>query len=374
VKLALLLFRFFPHGGLQRDCLRIAEALARHGHAVTIVTGAWQGSPPHGVERRIVGRHGRTNHGADENFARSAIGAARSNGVDAVIGFNRMPGLDICYAAENCFKAKAVEARSGLYRLTPRYRAYCRLEEAVFGRGSQTELLLLSRQQLASYRRHYEIDSARVHMLPPAIMEDRIRTADAEATRGIMRREFELADEHFLLLALGSAFRTKGLDRTLHAIAALPAELRQRVRLLVAGRGRSDGMARLARRKGVGRQVRFIGARDDVPRLLAGADLLVHPARDECTGTVILEAIAAGLPVLTTANCGYGDHVLRAKAGIVLPEPFDPDAMAGNLAQMLDRRQLADWSRNGARYGRTADLYRGIEVAADVIEAVLGRR
>lgn len=374
MKLALTLFHYFPHGGLQRDCLRVAEVLAQRGHAVTLICGTWQGRRPVGLDLRVLGRRGGTNHGADAAFARAALGLARSLGVDAVIGFNRMPGLDICYSAENCFKARATEDRSALYRVMPRYRTYCRLEEAVFGRKSRTELLLLASSQLESYRRHYDFDAGRAHLMPPAIMRDRIRTSDAAAIRAACRSELALPDEQYALLALGSGFRTKGLDRTLRAIAALPEATRRELQLLVVGRGKAGAMARLARRLGVGRQVRFLGARDDVPRLLLGADLLVHPARDECTGTVILEAIVAGLPVLSTANCGYSEHVARAGAGVVVKEPFELAAMVRDLAGMLDRRRLADWSRNGLRYGQGADLYRGTEVAADTIERILRRR
>jgi UDP-glucose:(heptosyl)LPS alpha-1,3-glucosyltransferase len=374
LKLAIALFRYFPHGGLQRDCLRIAEALAHRGHAVTLICGTWQGPHPAGLDLRILGRHGSTNHGADTAFARAAVALARSLRVDATIGFNRMPGLDICYSAENSFKAKAAEARSALYRVLPRTRAYCRLEQAVFGGESETELLLLSPMQLESYRRHYDFDPARAHLMPPAIMRDRVRASGAGAIRTAVRGELSLSDEHCALLALGSGFRTKGLDRTLRAMAAIPGAARQRLRLLVVGSGKAASMAALARRLGIARQVRFLGPRDDVPRLLLGADLLAHPARDECTGTVILEAVVAGLPVLCTANCGYGEHVLRAGAGIVLQEPFELDAMTRELAGMLDRRRLAGWSQSGVRYGQTADLYRGIEVAADTIEMILRRR
>lgn len=374
MKLALLLFRYFPHGGLQRDCLRVAETLAHRGHAVMLICGTWQGPRPAGPDLHILGRRGRTNHGADAAFARAAIALARSARVDAVVGFNRMPGLDICYSAENSFRAKAMETRSAIHRMMPRYRAYCRLEEAVFGRESRTALLLLSSNQLATYRRHYDLEPARIHLLPPAIMRDRVRTSEADAIRRAVRMELALSDEDYVLLALGSAYRTKGLDRSLLAIAALPGPAKARLRLLVVGRGERGGMARLARRQGIHRKVRFLGARDDVPRLLAGADLLVHPARDECTGTAILEAIVAGLPVLCTANCGYGEHVVRAAAGVVLPEPFKLETMTAELAAMLDRRRLADWSRNGMRYGQSADLYRGIEVAVDGIEEILRRR
>jgi UDP-glucose:(heptosyl)LPS alpha-1,3-glucosyltransferase len=321
----------------------------------------------------VLARRGRTNHGADRHFSTAAVELARSLGVGAVVGFNRMGGLDICYSAENCFAAKAAEERSWFYRLTPRYRTYRRLEEAVFGNGASTKLLLLSDRQLESYKRHYALDPSRVHLLPPAIARDRARTAEFASARRAVRAELGIEDENYALLALGSAFWTKGLDRTLQAIAHLPDSVRLGVRFYVAGRGSEKELARLARQKGVEEAVRFLGVRDDVGRLLAGADLLVHPARDECTGTAILEAIVAGLPVMCTANCGFSRHVTEAAAGVVLPDPFDGPTMAKELARMLDRQRLAEWSANGLRYAQSADLYRGTEIAAELIERLAAR-
>ena len=61
---------------------------------------------------------------------------------------------------------------------------------------------------------------------------------------------------------------------------------------------------RLAKKLDLTHQVQFLGGRDDIPRFLFAADLLVHPAYNENTGTVLLEALVAGLPVVTTPTCG----------------------------------------------------------------------
>jgi UDP-glucose:(heptosyl)LPS alpha-1,3-glucosyltransferase len=285
-----------------------------------------------------------------------------------------MAGLDICYSAENSFRARAQEDRPWLYRLTPRYRTYCRLEDVVFGAESHTALLLLSARQLESYRRHHVIEPSRTHLVPPAIARDRMHGSIPEGSRTRLRAELGIPDDARVVLGIGSGFRTKGVDRSLAAIADLPQPARSRVRFLLIGRGSDATTRRYAGRLGIADLVRTLGARDDVPSLLGAADLLLHPARDECTGTVILEAVVAGCPVLCTANCGYGDHVARADAGIVLPEPFDPGAMTRELLGMLDPERLRRWSRQGIAYGKTADLYGGVDAAADLIERILQER
>jgi UDP-glucose:(heptosyl)LPS alpha-1,3-glucosyltransferase len=199
--------------------------------------------------------------------------------------------------------------------------------------------------------------------------------ADAPAIRAALRQEFSVAPHEYLLIMVGSDFQRKGLDRTLRAMASLPDGLRDRTRLMVLGESDSRPFERLAKRLGLSRKVLFLGGRDDVLRFLLGADLLVHPAYTETAGIVLLEAIVAGLPVLTTANCGYAFHVDRARAGVNLPVPFSQDQLNRRLAHMLSApEERARWSRNGIHYGLTEDLYSLPEAAAETISTLLTRR
>jgi UDP-glucose:(heptosyl)LPS alpha-1,3-glucosyltransferase len=365
MKFAFLLFRYFPQSGLARDALGIAERLVARGHRVELIAGDWQGKQPAGIGVTVIGRRGWSNHRRDADYAARA--PAHAVGCDAQVGFNRMPGLDIYYAADPCLAA-ALARRPAWHRLTPRNRARLGFERAVFGAGSPTRSLLLSPQQPRDLAAHYATPAGRWTLLPPGIARDRCRPADADAQRSAAREALGVAPEAWLLLALGSQFRTKGVDRTVRALAALPPALRQRTWLAVAGEGKAAALLALARRLGVAERLLLLGARDDVPRLLLAADLLVHPARSENTGQAILEAIIAGLPVLAGGVCGFAPHVERARAGRVLREPFEQDSLATALAAMLMPARLAEWSANGVAYGRAEDLYGGLDHAATVIE------
>ena len=167
---------------------------------------------------------------------------------------------------------------------------------------------------------------------------------------------------------VGSGFKTKGLDRAIRAVAALPQPLRQRTRLLVAGRDKQAPFERLARRLGIAPQLTFLGARDDVGQLMLAADLLIHPAYSENTGTVLLEALVAGLPVLATDTCGFAFHVERAAAGCILHGPFAQQRLDALLHEMLCSPERPRWQANGIRYGQQQDLYSMPQRAADLIE------
>lgn len=368
MRLAFCLFKYFPHSGLARDMLRIADEAVGRGHSVDVYAREWQGDRPTGIQVKILEARGWSNHGQAEAFARRLAGPLRTGHYDAVVGFNKMPGLDFYYAADGCFAARARRRRPRAYELTPRYRSWRRQEAAVFGPGARTRIFLLSEPARLEYRAYYATDEARLHRLP-ATLDRCHRTAPLEpARRDAIRSELGAGAGDTLLLMVGSGFHTKGVDRSLQALAALPVNMRGSTRLVVVGRGRPDRYRRLAQRLGIGDRVAFTGGRDDVPELLRAADLLVHPARQENTGSVLLEALAARLPVLTTANCGYAHHVRDAGAGAVLDTPFDQrdlnDALRF-LASTPDRAQFRDAAR---RYGQDEALYRMPETVVDQLE------
>jgi len=101
---------------------------------------------------------------------------------------------------------------------------------------------------------------------------------------------------------------------------------------------------------------------------LAGADLMLHPAYDANTGTVLVEAVASGLPVLCTAACGYATHIAKSDCGLVTREPFAQDELDTKLLELLGRSDREALSKAGLAYAQTTDLYGMAERAADVIE------
>ncbi len=114
-------------------------------------------------------------------------------------------------------------------------------------------------------------------------------------------------------------------------------------------------------------RVVFAGARDDMALMYACADLLLHPPYTENTGTILLEAMLFGVPVLATANCGFAYHVRDANAGLVCPYPFQQKTLNHMLSEMLMSCNKLGWRMGGRVYCEQNDLYSLIDSAADII-------
>ncbi len=365
--IAYCLFKYFPYGGLQRDFLRIAEETRDRGYTIRVYTLSWEGDVPDGFEVITVPVYALTNHARYDKFQVWVDQHLSRYPVSTVVGFNKMPGLDVYYAADSCYEDKARNQRSWFYRLLPRYRLFSAFEEAVFKEDSDTEILMISSVQEPLFQKYYHTGSERLHMLTPGIARDRMVPENHEEIRRSFREEMSLSDRELLLLMIGSGFITKGLDRSLIAMAALPDDLLERTRLIVIGQDSPASFQRLARKLGIAERVTILKGRDDVPSFLLGADLLLHPAYVENTGTVLLEALVAGLPVLATDVCGYAHYIEQAQAGELIPSPYRQETFNNLLKIMLTRLPEASWSENGVAFSQTADIYDMPVKAADFI-------
>jgi UDP-glucose:(heptosyl)LPS alpha-1,3-glucosyltransferase len=373
MRLAFCIAKYFPFGGLQRNFLRIAQYCQSQGHDIVVYTRAWEGDPiPTGLQVHIIPvKAAISNHRQDWVFSRKLQPLLAQGNFQGVIGFNKMPGLDIFYAADPCFKARRLGKRHFFYRLTSRYRHFVALEKAVFGAANNTQILMLTESQITPYQTCYGTPRWRFHLLPPGI-DPKYRTLDNPVERRTqLRRNSGIANDEWLVLLIGTDFRRKGLDRVLKGIAALPEGLKKKIHLWVVGQSPAKIFKLQAAYLGIFHRVRFIRGCTDMSHFLLAADLLVHPAYIENTGNVLLEAMIAGLPVLTTVNCGYAYHVERAEAGKVLPLPFQQTLFNTALLEMLQSPKRSQWSQNGIRYGRQHDLYSRPRVAMEKILAIL---
>jgi glycosyltransferase involved in cell wall biosynthesis len=136
-----------------------------------------------------------------------------------------------------------------------------------------------------------------------------------------------------LAIALGRLHGNKGFELLLQALAAT-----RRVELWIAGDGPlRSRLERMALRLGLARRVAFLGWRNDVPGLLARADLLICPSLHEPLGNVVIEAWSAGLPVVATASDGPAALIRDGETGLLVPLPQQRNGGPAALALAIER-------------------------------------
>jgi UDP-glucose:(heptosyl)LPS alpha-1,3-glucosyltransferase len=258
----------------------------------------------------------------------------------------RTLGQHVYRAGEGCHQAylEAVGARR--HRRLVYRRMVLALERRVFARTPQ--VVAISRRGAEEIVRLYGVPSTRLTVVYNGIDLTRFHPDHRARHRAATRGEAGVASDAWVALFVGSGFERKGLDTAVQALAALSD---RRSRLVVIGKGDVRPYRRLSERLAIGERVAWLGARPDVERWYAAADALVLPTRYEPFGNVHLEALASGLPVVTTTAAG-GAEAVGDDAGAVVP-PGD----AGAVAAALERLQAADAQRTAAAARAAAEPF-----------------
>ncbi len=367
LKLAFCLFKYFPFGGLQSDFMNISKECIRRGYQVDAYTMSWEGEKPEGLNVLTVTVSGLTNHKRYLSFAKKLNKTFLKKKYDVVVGFNKIPGLDVYFAADGSY-AGMMKDRSILYRRSNRYHVLMSLEKSVFDGNSKTQILLLSTRELDFFKTFYQTAPDRFHILPPGISKACVPPSNHRGIRTQKRTKLGIAQNKTIILMVCTNFKIKGVTRAINALSSLPSDILNQTILLVAGRDNPKPYKKLAKKKHVFNNIDFIGARNDVPELLMASDLLLHPASIENAGLVLVEALTARLPVITTDVCGYSFHVREAKAGIVIPSPFTQQALDKALMLALTSKEKDTWRNNAEKYIDKIDVFSCAQKAVDVIE------
>lgn len=371
MKLAFAIFRYFPFGGLQRDMLALALESLAQGHQVTVFCGAWEGEKLPGVDIQILDQPVVWNIAGVRRFIAAFVKTYNREAFDLLVGFNKMPGLDVYFAGDTCFAHKAFSERHILYAITPRARLYLRYEQAVFGIESQTQILSISQKEQRQFARYYGTSPARFNPLPPGISKAHIECADPSLARKTLRAELGLSENTTIVLCVGSGFRTKGIDISIAAFAQLRglAGKTMELALVILGQDDPGVYRRQAQELNIAQQVFFVGGRSPIGGVLQAADVLLHPARQELAGNAIIEAMAVGKPVVVSENCGYAHYVADYDGGEILSNPVTSQEVASALLRVLSA-DANKWRAAQARLLRAENIFSRAECAIAVLERI----
>jgi UDP-glucose:(heptosyl)LPS alpha-1,3-glucosyltransferase len=232
-------------------------------------------------------------------------------------------------------------------------RVTIRVEKTMMasGRGIFLPVSTLAAEAL---RREYPVDPAGIRVVHPAVDAERFSSPDREACRSEVRSRHGIKESELLVLFVGMNFEVKGLDAVIAAVAkARRMRPESGIRLLVVGRGDTLTYGKLARRHGIADAVAFAGPiSEGVERYYRAADVFAMPSKFDTFGMAVLEAMAAGLPVIVSLNVGAKDVVVEGINGFVVSSGVDD---AGPISDAIVKLAAAETRvRMGAEAQRTS--------------------
>jgi UDP-glucose:(heptosyl)LPS alpha-1,3-glucosyltransferase len=329
---AFAITEYFPYGGAQRDFYGVVSEMARRGHQISVITLKWHGDIDPNWTLYELEKTQATNHGRIRALSDYVVSLKQQQLFDVIVGFTKLEGLDVYFAADPCFTANRYH---GLKKLLPRYRTYASIEKGLF---SQPELkgFYLTEFQQQQYQQSFGLKPEDQYLLPVCVEEKFHYTQQRFEAAREWRREQERAEGKILLLFVAADFNTKGLDRVIDALAALNFVARSQFELWVVGNGKQDAYEqKLAQMTGL--NYRFWGGQTELAPFYFAADLLVHPARKEAAGMVLAEAAAARLPMYISDICGYAFVAEHGSLSKVLNEKLVTQEMQAALSELASK-------------------------------------
>ena len=352
MKIGLVILHADPgRGGAERYTVDIATALAARGHEVALIHSglkAGADAPATGLAYRKVplAGGGLTRLRRYERFLRALDAHLDIERYDIVHAMLPVPRCDV-YHPHAGVAAEAVatghlkhrgpvsrKAASLANRFNRKRQRFVEIERELLTGGAPPLVLCLSNYVMDAVKRHYPLPDERLFRLFNSTDLKRFDPAVAPDARAKLRRRLKIAEDKIVALIIAQDFERKGLGEAIEAIAKVADP---RLLLVVVGKDAAGPYQRLARELGVIDRVLFAGPTTDPVSFYAAADFFLLPTRHDPCSLVVLEALAMGLPVISTAQNGACEIMIDHRHGFVLPSPDDVGALATAVRALLDR-------------------------------------
>ncbi|HUA35442.1 MAG TPA: glycosyltransferase family 4 protein [Candidatus Binataceae bacterium] len=340
MRIALITRRFDPAGGgTERDLIVTAEWLRAGGHDVTIFAEDVRGGNSEWKLRRVGGfAPGRAL--SLLRFAYAAAPAARRDGAELLLSFARVIGADLLRSGGNAHVSYLRAARKwrsamavALMRMRPYHRVQMLVERRGFASPALRKVIAVSNLVKDDIVREFAVDPQKILTLFNGVDLERFRPATSDDDRAAVRAQFKIPGDVPLVIFVGNGFARKGLPFMLEAWPLL----KRRAHLLVVGNDRDiAGYRKCASELRIDQQIVFAGAQPNAARLMHAADALALPSLFEPFGNVIVEAMASGLPVMSSVYCGASEVLPASMRPFCLEDPTDAGEIALRLDMLLD--------------------------------------
>lgn len=350
-KLAIVRQRYNPFGGAERFVERALSALNEDGLQIALLTRAWAA----GVEARDVricnpfylGRLWR-----DAGFSRSVRKLIAGGEFDLVQSHERIPGCSIFRAGDGVH-ATWLDLRAKqqppfltwLTRMHPWHRYTLAAEAEMFRHPALQAIICNSQMVKKDIAARFQLPDERFHVIHNGVDLAYFHPGLREQHRAGLRAQLGIAGDVPVVLYVGSGFARKGVPQLLQAMTTMRHD--KAVAVIVGKDKHSHRMQAFAQQLGLADRVYFVGPQQDVRAWYGMADVLALPTLYDPFPNVVLEALACGLPVMTTPTCGAAEVLAGRDCGRIC-DALDPGAQAVALDALLegDARQQAEEARD----------------------------
>ncbi|MBI4825074.1 MAG: glycosyltransferase family 4 protein [Nitrospirae bacterium] len=350
MKIALIRKNYTPYGGAENYLRQVAAGLSDKGHDIHILSaGDWSETEFQAHNIRTISSPSLLSNIL---FSMNIKSFLEKEAFDSVVSFERTGYGDIYRAGDGCHKEwlnkrKKYEPfhKRISFAVNPHHRMLLYLEKKTF--ENSKIIIANSNMVKKDITKNYSIPPEKIHVIYNGVDLEKFQPAD-DGKKAALKYSMGLQGRKVILFA-GADLDRKGLPVLLKAFSLMKDK---GVKLLVAGKDAKKRHISSANKLGIKEDVIFWGPEKDITKLYAAADIFVLPTIYDPFSNATIEAMASGLPVITTSNNGASELIDNGVEGYVVKDPADHKLIAEKISSVLSQNE--DMSQNArdkaARY------------------------
>jgi UDP-glucose:(heptosyl)LPS alpha-1,3-glucosyltransferase len=348
LKIGLICKKFSSRiGGLEKYTVFLSRKLVAAGHEVHVFANSWQTESGVTIHRVPMIR-----------FASPLKNLSFAFCVDRVLARTR---LDVIHSMERIFNPDIFRVSDGINpvqlmqrypnpahrrfkKIGPRRLVLSFLERRIFADGGCRYIMTNSNLVKHHIIEHYQVAPDRISVIYNGVDTTRFHTQCKDQFGPAIRKKYGIDAKELLLLFIANDFKLKRLKLVMRTIAALE---KKNIRLMVVGNDDAKAYRQWSLQNGLDRKVLFLGPKKNPAKYYGAADIFILPTRYDAFANVCLEAMACGLPVITTATNGAAELITDGEHGFILRSP-DVAELARRVTALDNRAQRSRMGHHAA--------------------------
>jgi len=343
MKIALIRKRFTPFGGAEIFLNQLINLLLKQGHEVHLFANRWDNIPGEntGLVFHPVSQWKGFSFVKVLSFAFFVTRLLKREKFDIIHSFERIPYMDIYRAGDGLHKAwlhHRSRLKNPLLRLSaylnPLHLSILYIERQIFSPNPERIILCNSEMVKKEIQRFYKLPEKEIRVLYNGVDLNGYQPGLRGQYGDKMREKYGLKKDDLVILFVGSGFERKGLPVLLRSIPLLKDRLKVGIKVLIIGKGRTPLYEKQVKQLGCQENVLFLGPIKDPAPWYGVGDIFVLPTLYDPFSNATLEALASGIPVITTRLNGASEIIQGKKCGVVLDDPLDFKALAKGIVHL----------------------------------------
>ena len=383
IALALENFSRFA-GGAESYAVALAHSLVQAGWEVHLFGESWEGEPEGAIFHPMPIPRWWPGWARILGFALKHRRRTVSGAFPVVLGFGNTIHMNVYQShggVHRCFTRRKLYAESNpLLRLVNRFtnlispKQWMRhwIESAPFRMTPRPRIIAISQMIKDDMVKSYGIEGQQVELIYNGVDINRFNPGLRERLRGPFRQVLGFGPEEVVFLFAAYELRKKGIRPLIEAAGILKNLAGEGFRVVVAGGEPYAGLLRRMAELGLGQTVVFIGRIRNMEECFANSDVLVLPTYYDACSLVVFEAMASGLPCITTRSNGAAGIITDGVDGFILDHPPQVEALADKMALLLQPALRESMSRDAVTAARQYTIQRNHQEILRILEEVAG--